>query len=127
MKSTRGKPDMEEMKTLMDAVAKQFANMDVEAVAKAIEEDAGQELSGLRQSLQDAKAGKIVGRVTTPAQILARSARAETGLTQQDFAKAIATPVATLRDWEQGRFEPPGGVLCLLRLIRLHPELTAEL
>jgi putative transcriptional regulator len=32
-----------------------------------------------------------------------------------------------LRDWEQGRFAPPGGVLCLLRLISAHPELTREL
>jgi PAS domain-containing protein len=34
---------------------------------------------------------------------------------------------ATLRDWEQGRFAPSGAVLCLLRLITRHPELTAEL
>jgi putative transcriptional regulator len=32
-----------------------------------------------------------------------------------------------LRDWEQGRFAPPGGVLCLLRLIIKHPELSEEL
>ncbi|GHT88732.1 hypothetical protein AGMMS49543_27280 [Betaproteobacteria bacterium] len=117
---------MEDHQSIADAMAKQFANLDVDAVAKAIEDDAGQALPGLRQSLQEAKDGKI-GRVTTSAQILARSARAQTGLTQQDFAKVIATPVATLRDWEQGRFEPPGGVLCLLRLIRQHPELTVEL
>jgi putative transcriptional regulator len=43
------------------------------------------------------------------------------------FAERIATPVATLRDWEQGRSMPPGGVLCLLRLIIKHPELSQEL
>lgn len=46
---------------------------------------------------------------------------------KQAFAERIATPVATQRDWEQGRFAPPGGVLCLLRLILRHPELTQEL
>jgi len=48
-------------------------------------------------------------------------------LSQQAFAERIATPVATLRDWEQGRFAPPGGVLCLLRLIVRHPELLDEM
>lgn len=101
---------------------KQF---DMEQVAKAIELDAGMALPDLRQSLREANAG--VGRVTTPAQILVRQARSRSGLSQQAFAQRIATPVATLRDWEQGRFTPPGGVLCLLRLISKHPELAQEL
>jgi putative transcriptional regulator len=117
---------MEEIQSAMDAVVAQFADMDVEAVAKAIEDDAGQDIPHLRRALHEAKAGKFA-RVTTPGQILARTARAKTGLTQQDFARLIATPVATLRDWEQGRFEPPGGMVCLFRLIEHHPELTTEL
>jgi putative transcriptional regulator len=99
--------------------------MDIEAIAKAIEADAGEALPELRQALEEAKAG--TGRVTTAEQVLVRSARAKTGLSQQAFAERIATPVATLRDWEQGRFAPPGGVLCLLRLIVRHPELMEEM
>jgi putative transcriptional regulator len=99
--------------------------MDVEKIAKAIETDAGEVLPDLRQALTEATVG--VGRVTTPEQILVRQAREKSGLTQQAFAERIATPVATLRDWEQGRFAPPGGVLCLLRLIIKHPELSQEL
>ena len=68
-----------------------------------------------------------MGRVTTAEQVLVRSARAKTGLSQQAFAERIATLAATLRDWEQGRFAPPGGVLCLLRLIVRHPELMEEM
>nr|MBF0684462.1 type II toxin-antitoxin system MqsA family antitoxin [Pseudomonas sp.] len=82
-------------------------------------------LPDLRQALSEAKAG--VGRVTTPEQILVRQAREKSGLTQAAFAERIATPVATLRDWEQGRFQPPGGVVCLLRLLVKHPDLTQEL
>lgn len=82
-------------------------------------------LPDLRQALQEAKTG--VGRVNTPEQMLVRQARERTGLTQATFAERIATPVATLRDWEQGRFVPPGGVLCLMRLIAKHPELSQEL
>ena len=99
--------------------------LNIEKAARAIELDAGVPLPDLRQALEEAKAG--IGRVTTPEQILVRQARSRAGLSQQAFAERIATPVATLRDWEQGRFTPPGGVLCLLRLISMHPELTQEL
>ncbi|MFY9259782.1 MAG: type II toxin-antitoxin system MqsA family antitoxin [Gallionella sp.] len=99
--------------------------MDIEKIARAIEQDAGMELAEVRQALSEANAG--IGRVTTPAQMLVRAARAKTGLSQQAFAERIATPVATLRDWEQGRFSPPGGVLCLLRLLERHPDLSDEL
>ena len=99
--------------------------IDVEKVASAIESDAGEALPDLRQALAQAKAG--IGRVTTPEQMLVRQAREKSGLTQAAFAERIETPVATLRDWEQGRFVPPGGVLCLLRLIIKHPELSKEL
>lgn len=97
----------------------------IEKVASAIEADAGEALPDLRQALAEAKAG--IGRATTPEQILVRQAREKSGLTQTAFAERIATPVATLRDWEQGRFVPPGGVLCLLRLLVKHPELSQEL
>jgi len=97
-----------------------------DAVAQAIEADTGESLPDIRQALQEAKQG-AVGRVTTPAQVLARQARVQTGLSQAGFARMIATPVATLRDWEQGRFAPPGGIVCLFRLIVNHPELSNEL
>ena len=99
--------------------------MNIEKIVKAIEADAGEPLPDLRQALEEAKAH--VARVTTPEQMLVRQAREASGMTQAAFAERIGTPVATLRDWEQGRFAPSGAVLCLLRLIIKHPELTAEL
>lgn len=104
---------------------KNIANLDIEAVAKAIEDDAGEPIPNIRQALSEAKEG--LGRITTPEQMLVRQARQNSGLTQAAFAKRISTPVATLRDWEQGRFRPPGGVICLLRLIVKHPDLAQEL
>lgn len=106
--------------------------MDIEKIAKAIEADAGQALPEIRQALREARdirAGKAPPgtRVTTPAQILVRSTRTKLGLSQVEFAARIDTPVATLRDWEQGRFSPPGAVLCLLKLLADHPKLSAEL
>ncbi len=99
--------------------------MDIEKIARAIEADAGMALDDIRQGLAEMDAGE--GRVTTAEQNLVRSARAKTGLSQQAFAECIKTPVATLRDWEQGRFTPPGGVICLLKLIANHPDLIDEL
>lgn len=99
--------------------------MDIEKIAKAIESDTGMQIPDIRQALLEANSA--IGRITTAEQILVRSARTKTGLSQQAFADLIKTPVATLRDWEQGRFTAPGGVLCLMRLILSHPELVQEL
>lgn len=99
--------------------------MDIEKVAKAIEADAGEALPELRQALREAAQRK--GRITTPEQVLVRAARSAAALSQVEFAARIQTPVATLRDWEQGRFKPPGAVLRFLRLLTAHPELVDEL
>ncbi|NOU23327.1 MAG: type II toxin-antitoxin system MqsA family antitoxin [Methyloglobulus sp.] len=99
--------------------------MDIEKIAKAIEADAGMPLADVRQGLAEMQA--MTGKVHTAEQLLVRAARLKTGLSQQLFAEAIKTPVATLQGWEQGRFTPPGGVLCLLKIIENHPELVSEL
>jgi len=99
--------------------------MDIEKIAKAIEDDAGIPLPELRVGLAEMQ--ECMGRTHTPEQMLVRSARLGTGLSQQAFAELIQTPVATLRDWEQGRFQPPGGVLCLFKLIAKHPNMVDEL
>lgn len=99
--------------------------MDIEKIAQAIEADAGMALAELRQGLAEMQDG--IGQVHNPGQILLRTVRQQTSLSQQAFADLIKTPVATLRDWEQGRFAPPGSVVCLLKLIHDHPELMSEL
>lgn len=84
------------------------------------------DVPGLRESLAEMQAG-ITGRVSTPEQLLVRAVRKRLDLSQQQFADLIQTPVATLRDWEQGRFTPPGAVLCLLKITLKHPEILHEL
>lgn len=51
---------------------KDLQGLDADAVARAIEADAGQAIPGLRDSLADLKAGKF-GAVHTPASIAARA------------------------------------------------------
>jgi putative transcriptional regulator len=79
--------------------------MDIEKIAQAIEFDAGMTLTDLRQGLAEMQDG--LGLSHSPEQIILRSVRQQTSLSQQAFADLIKTPMATLRDWEQGRFNPP--------------------
>jgi len=95
--------------------------MNIEQVVKAIEADAGESIEGLRESLREMESGEFA-REYTPEQLLVRAARKALGLSQAQFAKLIDTPVATLRDWEQGRYTPPGSVRVLCKIAINHPE-----
>jgi uncharacterized protein (DUF4415 family) len=64
---------------------KTLKKMDVNKVARAIEDDAGHALPGLRESLTQAKAGKFF-RVHTPEQIVARRRGRPVG-SKQDVTK----------------------------------------
>ncbi|MDX2024476.1 MAG: helix-turn-helix domain-containing protein [Deltaproteobacteria bacterium] len=48
------------------------------------------------------------------------------GLTQEQFAQAMAISVHTLRNWEQGRRKPEGPALGLLRIAARHPRIIRE-
>ena len=48
------------------------------------------------------------------------------GLTQVQFADAMAISVHTLRTWEQGRRLPEGPALSLLRIAARHPRIVKE-
>ena len=99
--------------------------MNIETIAAAIERDAGEELPGLRDSLAEMHAG-LSARTYTPEQLLVKAARERLGLSQPAFADLIDTPVATLRDWEQGRFAPPGATLRLMEIALRHPDVLTE-
>lgn len=51
-----------------------------------------------------------------------RIVRMALGLTQEEFAHAYGIPVATLRDWEQGRRKPDQASQTLLKLIERIPH-----
>ncbi|RKZ94451.1 MAG: XRE family transcriptional regulator [Gammaproteobacteria bacterium] len=95
--------------------------MNIENIKKAIEADAGEKLPDLEKSLKESKTGQYE-RTYTPEQILIRDARKRLNLSQQGFSNLINTPVATLRDWEQGRYPPPGVMLKLAEIALHHPE-----
>ena len=48
------------------------------------------------------------------------------GLTQAQFAAAMGISVHTLRNWEQGRRQPDGPAVALLRIAARHPRIIRE-
>lgn len=58
--------------------------------------------------------------------MLARRARAATGLSQDAFAERFGIPTGTLRDWEQGRRVPDAATRSYLRVIAKMPDAVAS-
>jgi putative transcriptional regulator len=52
--------------------------------------------------------------------------RRKTGLSQAAFALRIGVPVATIRNWEQGRRSPQGPARVLLALLDRNPRIVEE-
>jgi putative transcriptional regulator len=61
-------------------------------------------------------------RVHIPAAIDTAAIRKRLKLTQKEFAARYRIPVATLRDWEQGRRVPDAPARALIAAIREEPE-----
>jgi putative transcriptional regulator len=84
---------------------------------------AGERLIGAaREALSIAKGEKEAPRIFIPADIDVRGIRTATKLSQEDFAATFGFTVAQIRDWEQHRSRPLGGVRAYLMLILTHPE-----
>jgi putative transcriptional regulator len=54
----------------------------------------------------------------------AKSIRRALGLSQEEFAARYHIPVGTLRDWEQGRFEPDAAARAYLAVIAQEPDVV---
>ena len=54
----------------------------------------------------------------------ARGVRAQTKLTQAQFASRIGVPIETVRNWEQGKRSPRGPARALLKLIEKAPQVA---
>ncbi|MFG6443391.1 helix-turn-helix domain-containing protein [Roseateles sp. LKC17W] len=80
----------------------------------------------LLESVRQMKRGESA-RVTKVELPAAAEARAQVGLSQQDFANLLGVSARTLQDWEQGRREPNGAAKTLLRVAVAHPEVLREL
>jgi len=53
--------------------------------------------------------------------------RSKLKLSQSAFAGLLGVSMRTLQDWEQGRRNPQGPAIALLRIAEQHPEVFADL
>src|SRR4051795_5646744 len=54
--------------------------------------------------------------------VLVQSVRRQLGMTQVAFAEALRIPLATLRNWEQGRVQPDPAARSLLLIVARNPD-----
>ena len=62
------------------------------------------------------------GRIESGKDIVAL--RRFTKLSQKEFARALEISVHTLRNWEQGRRQPEGPAIALLKIAARHPNIV---
>lgn len=91
-------------------------------LARDAKRDIGAELLA---SVLEMKAGKT-GRVHRISLSQVTQARAKSGLSQSQFARALGVSTRTLQDWEQGRRKPSGAAKALLTIAAKHPEVIRE-
>ncbi len=61
-----------------------------------------------------------------PAAVNVRAIRRRLGLTQAGFARRFGFGLATVRDWEQGRYQPDQAARSYLLVIEREPEVVAR-
>ena len=92
----------------------------------------GEQMSSLGKRLvKSAKEARTIARgeadastykVFVPAKIDVKAIRARRGLTQEEFCMKYGLSIASLRDWEQGRFSPDPTARAYLTIIDRAPE-----
>lgn len=84
-------------------------------------------LEGLKE-IQEYKKGKIklkTTRLSAPSE--PKAIRLKLELSQSAFAGMIGVSLRTLQDWEQGRRQPQGPAIALLRIAEQHPKVFVDL
>lgn len=77
---------------------------------------------GVRRRIERADGTIEQDKLLTGAKWELMAARAQSGLSQAEFAKALGVSKRTLENWEQGRAEPTGAARQLLRLAARFPD-----
>ena len=86
-----------------------------------------EDFQGLLASLEEARRflnGEDVPGMRVHLGIDVPGIRKRTGLSQSAFADSIGVPVATLRNWEQGRRNPDGPARVLLAMLDKDPGIV---
>ena len=82
---------------------------------------------GLNEALAIARGTAKPARLYVPAEIDIKAIRGKLSLSQGDFADRFGFTVNQIKDWEQGRSRPLGGVRAYLMIIDRDPALVLDL
>jgi putative transcriptional regulator len=82
---------------------------------------------GLNEALAITRGEAKPARLYIPAEIDVKAIRAKLSLSQPDFAALFGFTVNQIKDWEQGRSRPLGGVRAYLLIIERDPDLVLSL
>jgi putative transcriptional regulator len=82
---------------------------------------------GLSEALAVARGEAKPAKLHVPAEINVRAIRDRLGLSQDEFASAYGFSINQIRDWEQGRARPIGGVRAYLMIIERDPKAVVKL
>jgi putative transcriptional regulator len=77
---------------------------------------------GLTEALAIARGKAKPAKLHIPPELDVSAIRGKIGLSQDDFATAFGFTVNQIRDWEQGRSRPLGGVRAYLMIIDRDPN-----
>jgi len=88
----------------------------------------GEELiKSLKQAAEHARGGKVRGmRVSTVELPDVKAIRRSLRMSQDEFAAVYRIPLATLKNWEQGRRQPDAPAAAYLRAIQRRPKEVME-
>ncbi|WP_372781555.1 helix-turn-helix domain-containing protein [Litorivivens sp.] len=90
--------------------------------------DIGAEILDGIKEIQKYKKGELELKTTelsepSPPQVIRKKLK----LSQSAFAGLLGVSMRTVQDWEQGRREPQGPAVALLRIAEQHPEVFTQL
>lgn len=77
---------------------------------------------GLNEALAIARGESKPAKLYVPAELDVKAIRAKLDLSQDDFAAAYGFTVNQIKDWEQGRSRPIGGLRAYLMMIDFDPK-----
>jgi putative transcriptional regulator len=83
--------------------------------------------AGLSEALEIARGNAKPAKLYVPPEINVREIRKKLNLSQDDFAGEFGFTTNQIRDWEQGRTRPLGGLRAYLMLIKSDPQVVSQL
>src|SRR5258708_34329125 len=78
--------------------------------------------AGLNEALEIARGNAKPSKLYVPPEISVREIRKKLNLSQDDFAAEFGFTINQIRDWDQGRTRPLGGLRAYLMLIKSDPQ-----